>query len=75
MTARRRGDGKKLRHGEKTRGRRSEVRGRKSEDRSFKALNIEQQNKEPQNDEVVTSIFKIPCLIFYGFIRKLAAIK
>jgi hypothetical protein len=29
-------------------------------------LNIEQQNKEPQNHEVVTSIFDIPCSIFCG---------
>ena len=29
-------------------------------------LNIEQQNKEPQNDEVVTSTFDIPCSIFCG---------
>ena len=29
-------------------------------------LNIERQNKEPQNDEVVTSIFEIPCSIFCG---------
>jgi hypothetical protein len=28
-----------------------------TEDRWFKLLNIEQQNKEPQNDEVITSIF------------------
>jgi hypothetical protein len=25
---------------------------------------VEQQNKEPQNDEVITSIFEIPCLVF-----------
>jgi hypothetical protein len=37
--------------------RRWEVRGRKSEVRWFKLLNIEQQNKEPQNNEVITSIF------------------
>jgi hypothetical protein len=35
------------------------IRGRKSDDRWFKALNIEPQNKEPQNDEVITSIFEI----------------
>jgi hypothetical protein len=28
-----------------------------TEDRSFKVVNIEQQNKEPQNDEVITLIF------------------
>ena len=27
-----------------------------TEDRWFRVLNIEQQNKEPQNDEVITSI-------------------
>jgi hypothetical protein len=34
------------------------AQGRKSEDRRqrFKILNIEQQNKEPQNEEVITSI-------------------
>ena len=31
-----------------------------TEDRGFKKLNIEQQNKEPQNDEVTTSIFDPP---------------
>ena len=39
-------------------------RGQTTEDRSFKALNIEQQNTEPQNDVVITSIFEIPCSIF-----------
>ena len=34
--------------------------------RAFKLLNIEQQNKEPQNDEVITSKFEIPCSIFCG---------
>jgi hypothetical protein len=34
-----------------------EGRGQRTEDRFFKALNIEQQNKEPLNDEVVASIF------------------
>ena len=29
-------------------------------------LNIEQQNKEPQNHEVLTSSFDIPCSIFCG---------
>jgi hypothetical protein len=47
-------------------GQRTEDRRQKTEDRSFKALNIEQQNKEPQNDEVFTSIFEIPCSIFCG---------
>jgi hypothetical protein len=37
-----------------------------SEDRALRLLNIEQQNKEPQNDEVITSIFEIPCSIFCG---------
>ena len=45
---------------------RSEVRSQTTEDRWFKALNIEPQNKEPQNDEVITSIFEIPCSIFCG---------
>ena len=36
------------------------------DDRGFKLLNIEQQNKEPQNEEVITSIFEIPCSIFCG---------
>ena len=27
---------------------------------------VEQQNKEPQNDQVVTSIFEIPCSTFCG---------
>jgi len=45
------------------RGQRSEVRrqttdgrGKMTDDRSFKVVNIEQQNREPQNDEVITSI-------------------
>jgi len=29
-------------------------------------LNIEQQNKKPQNDEVIPSIFDISCSIFCG---------
>jgi hypothetical protein len=33
------------------------MRGQTTEDRWFKVLNIEQQNKKPQNDEVITSIF------------------
>jgi hypothetical protein len=32
----------------------------------LKSLNIEQQNKEPQNHEVITSSFDIPCSIFCG---------
>ena len=42
----------------------------RTEDRWFKLLNIEQQNKEPQNDEVITSIFEISCSIFYGSKRR-----
>ena len=34
-----------------------QVSDERTEDRCSKALNIEQQNKEPQNDEVNTSIF------------------
>jgi hypothetical protein len=34
--------------------------------RQTTARNIEQQNKEPQNDEVVTSLFEISCSIFCG---------
>jgi hypothetical protein len=45
------------------------VGGQRIEDRRFELLNIEQQNKEPQNDEVITSIFEIPCSIFCGFIK------
>jgi hypothetical protein len=48
-----------------------EVRGQTTEDNWFRVLNIEQQNKEPQNDEVVTSIFEIPCSIFCGSNRQL----
>jgi len=48
----------------------SEVGGQKSDGRWFKVLNIEQQNKEPQNDEVITSIFEIPCLTFCGSKRR-----
>ena len=48
------------------RGQRSEVRSQRIDYRWFKVLNIERQNKEPQNDEVVTSIFEIPCSIFCG---------
>jgi hypothetical protein len=33
------------------------ARGQTTEDGGVKLLNIEQQNKEPQNDEVITSIF------------------
>ena len=32
-------------------------RGQRTDDRWFKVLNIEPQNKKPQNDEVITSIF------------------
>jgi hypothetical protein len=39
-------------------------------DRWFKLLNIEQQNKEPQNYDVITSIFEIPCSIFCGSKRR-----
>jgi hypothetical protein len=46
------------------------VKGKKSEVRWFEVLNIEQQNKEPQNDEVITSIFEIPCSIFCGSNRR-----
>jgi hypothetical protein len=42
---------------EKRERQRSEVRRRRTECRRFKLLNIEQQNKEPQNDEVITSKF------------------
>jgi hypothetical protein len=42
------------------------MRGQRTDDRSIKALNIEQQNKKPQNDEVITSMFEIPCSIFCG---------
>jgi hypothetical protein len=45
---------------------RAEDKGRTTDDRWFKVLNIEQQNKELQNDEVSTSIFDIPCSIFFG---------
>ena len=44
--------------------------GQTAEDRSFKLLNIEQQNKKPQNDEVITSIFEIPCSTFCGSNRR-----
>jgi hypothetical protein len=36
---------------------RAEVTGQRADDRWCKVLNIEQQNKEQQNDEVNTSIF------------------
>jgi hypothetical protein len=52
------------------RGQKSEVRGQRSEVRGFKILNIEQQNKEPQNAEVITSKFDIPCSIFCGSNRQ-----
>ena len=38
-------------------GQRTDDRGQTTDDRSFKVVNIEPQNKEPQNDEVITSIF------------------
>ena len=41
-------------------------RRQRTEDTGFKLLNNEQQNKEPQNDELITSIFEIPCSIFCG---------
>ena len=44
----------------------SEIRGQKSDGRGFKILNMEQQNKEPHNAEVITSIFDISCSIFCG---------
>ena len=44
----------------------SEDRGQTIEGKLFKVLNIEQQNKEPQNDELITSIFEIPCSTFCG---------
>ena len=50
---------------------RSEVRSQRSEVSRCKILNIEQQNKEPQNYEVITSIFEIPCSIFCGSDRGL----
>jgi hypothetical protein len=37
-------------------------------------LNIERQNKEPQNVEVVTSIFEITCSIFCGSEGHLATV-
>jgi hypothetical protein len=45
---------------------RSEVGGQRTDYRWLKELNVEQQNKEPQNDEVITSIFEIPCSTFCG---------
>ena len=57
------------------------VGSQRSEDRWFKVLHtrpprlseqapdgrkVEQQNKEPQNDEVITSIFEIPSSPFCG---------
>jgi hypothetical protein len=50
--------------------RETEIGGEKSDDRGFKVLNIEQQNKEPQNDEVITSIFEITCSTFCGSKRR-----
>jgi len=46
------------------------MKGQSVDDRWFKVLNIEQQNKEPQNDEVVISICEIPCSIFCGSERR-----
>ena len=45
-------------------------RGRRTDDRWFTAMNIEPQNKKPQNDEVITSIFEIPCSTFCGSKRR-----
>ncbi|MEJ2428975.1 MAG: hypothetical protein P8075_08670 [Deltaproteobacteria bacterium] len=42
----------------------------RTDGRWFKVLNIEQQIKEPQSDEVVTSIFEIPCSTFCGSKRR-----
>jgi hypothetical protein len=45
-----------------------EIRGQKSEDRPQVVQRTEyaQQNKEPQNYEVIASIFEIPCSTFCG---------
>ena len=40
-------------------GRDGEERDQRTDGRSFKVMNIEQQNKEPQNDEVITSKFLV----------------
>jgi hypothetical protein len=64
---------KGIEHGDKARKARkgrAEGRGQTTDDRWFKVLNIEQQNKEPQNDEVITSIFEIPCSTFCGSKRR-----
>jgi hypothetical protein len=53
-----------MEHGAKSKN--SEVRSQRTDYRWFKVLNIEPQNKEPQNDEVITSTFDIPCSIFCG---------
>jgi len=42
-----------------------EAKGQRTDDGWFKLLNIEQQN-----DEVLTSIFEIPCSIFCGSKRR-----
>ena len=55
--------------------RKSDDRGQMTDNRSLKVVNIEQQNKEPQNDEVITSIFGIPCSIFCGSKRAAAQTK
>ena len=47
------------------RGQRSEVGGQRIE-----VLNIEPQNNKPQNDEVITSTFEIPCSTFCGSERR-----
>jgi hypothetical protein len=44
---------------------RSEVRDQRTEDRWFETANI-----EPQNDDVITSIFEIPCSTFCGSKRR-----
>jgi hypothetical protein len=44
----------------------SDDRGQTTDDRWFKVVNIEQQNKEPQNDEVITSIRLRRILRFEG---------
>jgi hypothetical protein len=62
QAARRRGEAEKRRDGDW----RTEVGSQRSDYRLFKLLNIEQQNKKPQNDELITSIFEIPCSIFCG---------
>jgi hypothetical protein len=48
----------------------SDDRWQRTDYRWFKGLNIEQQNKESQIDEVITSIFEILCSIFCGSRRR-----